>query len=206
LIKLPGSVLVIGGLTATLTCYIYVYGWGYAALDQPAITAARVHRLARGTEEAPLVLGACVGVASYVKFLPRLSRMGRKRRHTLAWTCAVGFVVSQACYSIFLEDLGVIFWNRVRFFSNIAGAFWLVLFVSERNNRWIRRMAPLGSATYFAYLAHQLVLDSVKLRLTFLPGYGTLWFAIFSTLGIFLLAVGLGLLVRRVKFLRWLSP
>ncbi len=60
-------------MTATLASYVYVYGWGYAALDQPAITAARVHRLARWTEEAPLVLGACVGVAIYVRFLPKIS-------------------------------------------------------------------------------------------------------------------------------------
>jgi hypothetical protein len=46
----------------------------------------------------------------------------------------------------------------------------------------------------------------VKLRLTFLPGYGSLGFALVSTAGIFLAAVGLGLLVRRVKVLRWLSP
>lgn len=206
LLKLPAWALVAGGIVATLGSYIYVYGWGYAALDQQAFKAARVDRLDRWVEEAPLVLGACVGVAIYVKFLPQISRMGRKRRHVLAWTCTVGFLLSELCYTLFLDDLGAIFWNRVRFISNIAGAFWLVLFVSERNNRWIRKMAPLGGATYFAYLAHQLILDSVKLRLSFLPGYGTLWFAILSTLGIFCAAVWLGLLVRRVKVLRWLSP
>lgn len=206
LMRLPLWLLVVGGGCATIVAYVYVYGWGYAALDQPAITRARVHRLARWTEEAPLVLGACIGVAVYGKILPNLSRMGRTRRRQLAWFCAAGFLVTQLGYSLFLEDLGTFFWNRVRFLANIAGAFWLVLFVSERNNRWIRALSPLGGATYFAYLSHQLILDSMKLRLTMLPGYGSLWFAVLSTLMIFGTAVGLGLLVKRVKFLRWLSP
>lgn len=80
LMRLPSWLLVLGGGCATLAAYVYVYGWGYAALDQLAITRARVHRLARWTEEAPLVLGACIGVAVYGKILPNLSRMGRSRR------------------------------------------------------------------------------------------------------------------------------
>lgn len=206
LMRWPGWALILFGGLGTLAVYVYVYGWGYAALDQPAITRARVHRLARWTEELPLVLGACVGVALYGKYLPILSRMGKLRRRHLAIGCALGFVATQACYSIFLEDLGSFFWNRVRFFANVAGAFWLVLFVSERNNRWIRRLAPLGGATYFAYLSHQLILDAIKLRLTYLPGYGSMPFALASTLAIFGVAVGLGLFVKRVRWLRWLSP
>jgi len=204
--RLPGWALWCLGLSLTLGLYVYVYGWGYAALDQPAITRSRVHRLARWTEEAPMVVGAIFGVALYGKYLPRLSRFGRRNRRRLAWVCLVGFVATQTCYFAFLDDLGSIFWNRVRFFSNIAGAFWLVLFVAERKNRWIQKMAPLGAATYFAYLSHQLILDAVKTQLKSVPGYGSLWFAVLSAIGIFALAVGLGLLVRRVRLLRFLSP
>ena len=70
-------------------------------------------------------------------------------------------------------------------------------------SRYVERAENLAR---FVDVTFNLILDSVKLRLTFLPGYGTLWFAALSTLGIFFVAVGLGLLVRRVKFLRWLSP
>jgi hypothetical protein len=51
-----------------------------------------------------------------------------------------------------------------------------------------------------------MILDGVKGHLTSLPYYGTMGFAMLSTLAIFSVAVALGFLVRRVKHLRWLSP
>lgn len=206
LIRLPGGLLLILGPVLTLSAYVYVYGWGYSALDLPALTAAGVHRLDRWTEEAPLVLGAIFGVAIYGKYLPKLSRLGKRRRHRIAALALLGFVLTELAYSVFLDSLAGIFWNRVRFFANVAGCFWLVAFVAARKNVWIERLAPLGKATYFAYLAHQLILDSVKTALKSVPGHGSLWFALLSSAGIFGLAVGLGLLVARVRLLRWLSP
>lgn len=206
LLRLPGPVLLSLAPVLTLALYVYVYGWGYAELDLPAITAARVHRLDRWTEEAPLVLGAIFGVAIYGKYLPEISRLGKRRRQRIAVIALIGFALTQVAYSVFLESLSVLFWNRVRFFANVAGAFWLVAFVSARKNKWIQILAPLGKATYFAYLAHQLILDSVKTPLKSVPGYGSLWFAFVSTLAIYCISVGLGLLVARVRFLRWLSP
>lgn len=206
LLKLPGPVLIGSGVVLTLASYLFVYGWAYQALNKEWITQVRLHRLDRWTEEVPLVVGAIFGVAIYGRYLPKLSRLGRKKRQRLAFLALCGFLVTQVCYALFLEDLGSIFWNRVRFFSNIAGAFWLVAFVAARRGKWIGRLAPLGQATYFAYLSHQLILDAIKRLLTFVPGYGTLWFAFVSSLGIFLSAVALGLIVARVRLLRWLSP
>lgn len=206
LLRMPGRALLLVGPLVTLALYFYVYGWGYASLDQPAITAARLHRLARWTEEAPLVVGAIFGIAIYGKYLPQLSRLGKKKREKIAVFAFLGFLCTEVAYSIFLEPLGALFWNRVRFFANVAGAFWLIGFVAARDGKWIRRFAPLGSATYFAYLCHQLILDAVKTALKSVPGYGSLWFALVSSLGIFAVSVGLGLLVARVRVLRWLSP
>jgi peptidoglycan/LPS O-acetylase OafA/YrhL len=206
LMKWPGWALIGGGLVLTLASYIYVYGWGYQALDKEWITVHRIHRLARWVEEAPLTIAGIFGVAIYGKYLPQLSRIGRKKRERLALLAFGGFVLAQVAYYVYLNDLGAIFWNRVRFFANIAGAFWLIAFVAAREGKWINRLAPFGRATYFAYLSHQLILDAAKRLLTFVPGYGTLWFAFASSFGIFAVAVGLGLLVARVKLLRWLSP
>lgn len=206
LLKLPGGLLLIIGPVLTLSLYVYVYGWGYSALDLSALTAFGVHRIDRWTEEAPLVLGAIFGVAIYGKYLPSLSRLGKRRRQRIAIVALVGFLLTEVAYSVFLDSLAVLFWNRVRFFANVAGAFWLVAFVAARRNEWILRLAPYGSATYFAYLAHQLILDSVKTALKSVPGHGSLWFAFLSTVGIFWIAVSLGLLVARVRHLRWLSP
>ena len=206
LMKWPSSVLLTVGSLSTLALYVYVYGWGYAALDQPAITLARVHRLARWVEEAPLVWGALFGLAWYGKHVRRIGRMGRKRRMRLSYVGFLCFVLVQVFYAVYLEELGTYFWNRVRFLANVAGVAWLITFVAAREGTWIGKLAPLGRATYFAYLSHQMILDAIKLQLTFLPGYGTLGFALASSLGIFALCVGLGLLVARIRLLRWLSP
>jgi hypothetical protein len=157
-------------------------------------------------EEAPFVVGAIFGLSLYGRHVRDIGEMGHARRHSLAWFALAAFVVVQVCYALYLEELGQMFWNRVRFLANLAGAFWLVVFVAARDGRWIRMIAPLGRATYFAYLSHQLILDACKGQLTKLPGYGALWFAFASSLGIFALAVGLGLMVARVRLLRWLSP
>lgn len=206
LMRLPGWLLVPMGIALTLGTYACVYGWGYLALDKEWTTAVRLHRLDRWLEEAPLTIGGIFGVAIYGRYLPQLSRMGRRNRHRLSLYAFIAFAVVELAYAIFLDDLGVIFWNRVRFMANIAGAFWLVAFMSARDGKWISKLAPLGRATYFAYLSHQLILDSTKRLLTFVPGHGSLWFSLFSSLGIFLLAVGLGLWVQRVRLLKWLSP
>lgn len=206
LMKLPGWFLIAGGSIVTLGIYVYIYGWGYNEVDQQALNAYRVNRLDRWVEEVPLVCGALFGLAIYGKYIRRLARIGRKRRIQIAWVSFFLFVTTQCCYAVFLEDLGSLFWNRVRFFANLAGAFWLVAVVAARDNRWTKRLAPLGRATYFAYLSHQMILDSIKRQLTLLPGYSSLVFAILSTLLIFAASVALGLVVARVKLLRFLSP
>jgi len=199
------SLVLVGGLV-TIGLYVFVYGWAYGALNKQWITSVGLHRLARWVEEAPLVVGAIFGVAIYGKSLREISRWGASRRRRVVYLGAIGFLLTQAAYGYFLEDLGSLFWNRVRFFANVAGAFWMVTFLAAWQGPWTRRLAPLGSATYFAYLSHQMILDSVKGKLQEVPGYGSLGFACASTLGIFALAVALGLLVSRVRFLRWLSP
>lgn len=206
LLKLPGWFLIYGGLFLTLGAYVFVYAWAYRAIDQPYLDSIYLNRLDRWTEEAPMVLGAIFGVAIYGKYLNRLSRIGRSKRIRLSRICFFAFILTQIAYCVFLDDLGSYFWNRVRFFSNIAGAFWMIAFLAAWRGKWTRRLAPLGGATYFAYLSHQMILDGVKSRLTDWPGYGSLCFAILSTLAIYGLAVALGFLVRRVKILRWLSP
>ena len=206
LMKLPGWFLIGGGSLITLGVYVYIYGWGYHAVDQRALNAYHLNRLDRWVEEVPLVCGALFGLATYGKYIHRLARIGRKKRIQLAWVSFCLFLVTQLCYALFLDDLGSLFWNRVRFFANIAGALWLISVVSARDSRWTRRIAPLGRATYFAYLSHQMILDSIKGQLTSLPGYGSLGFALLSSLLIFATAVSLGLLVARVKLLKFLSP
>lgn len=206
LMRWPSALLLGGGILSTLGLYLYVYGMAYGSLDKLWLSGHRLHRLARWVEEAPLVIGAIFGCALYGKHLSSISRWGRRKRTTIAHYCLLGFLLTQIGYAHYVDELGQIFWNQVRFLANVAGAFWLSAFLARRNGRLIERLAPLGAATYFAYLSHQLILDTCKGPLAQLPAHGTLWFAVLCSVVVFAVSVSLGLLVTRVPSLRWLSP
>lgn len=206
LMRLSQVVLWSSACALTLGLYVQIYGWGYAQLDETRFVALRLHRLTRWVEEVPLVAWALSASVLYGKNLGRISRWGSAKRRKLALLCCVGFVATEICYVTVLADLGPLFWNRVRFLAHLAGFFWICTFLAARSGPVIERFAPLGTATYFAYLVHQLVLDAIKVPLRQLPGHGTLFFALSSTLLVFLISVLLGVVVSRVRGLRWLSP
>jgi len=206
LMKWPSWLLGLGGSFVTLCAYVYVHGTGGMLIPETLIETLRLHRLERWVEEAPLVCGALFGLSLYGKHMQRLGRAGHRLRMRVAWVALAAFIAIQVTYAVCLDDWAVRFGSRVRFVANVAGAAWLVLFVAARDGKWIKKIAPYGRATYFAYLSHQMILDSLKRALTFVPGYGQLWFAFASAVLIFFAAVGLGRLVARVRLLRWLSP
>lgn len=206
LARLSTRALAWGGIIATLGSYLLCYGWIHPALDQGWLVRMRLHRLGRWVEEAPLVVGAMFGLTLYVRFLPQLAKLGKKRRLRLSGLCFLGFLLVQAAYARFLKQLTPLFWTDLHFFANAAGAFWLVAFVAARDNKWLRRLAPYGQATYFAFLAHQLVIDITKRGLSYLPGHGTIGFALVCSVLVFLISAFLGRLVGRIRPLRWLVP
>jgi fucose 4-O-acetylase-like acetyltransferase len=206
LLRLSRSALVGMGTFSTLGAYVLVYRWGYPAIDLPELIDLGLNRVDRWVEEVPFAVGAIFGVAIYGKYLPELSRLGRKRRYRLAWGTFAAFLITQITYALSMDTLGEFFSGRVRFLSNLAGSLWLVTFVAARKSAWFIRLSPFGSATYFAYLFHQLLLDAVKTPLRHVPGHGSLWFALASALGIFVCSFALGLSVSKVRSLRWLNP
>ncbi len=189
-----------------LGAYALSYGLLLPELDRQALTRLRLVRLGRWIEELPLLLGALAGVALYGRSLGILERLGRKRRRRLALLCAFLLVVTQIAYFFLLEPLRQRFWTEIRIFANVSGALWLIVCVAERNSSLIKRFAPLGRATYFAFLAHQLVLDLTKRTLSQLPGHGSLGFALGSSMGIFAVSATLGWYAPRIRGLRWLVP
>lgn len=206
LLRFSGRTLLVVGPLVTLCAYVWVYMYLYPSLDLQAITEAKLHRLGRWVEELPALVGAVFAFALYGKYLPVLSRMGPNRRKRVVAFGLIGFLSTEMIYAFSLEYLGAVFFTQVRFLSNIAGAFWMLMFLAAWQGKITQALAPLGRATYFAYLVHQLVLDSVKKQLLFMPGHGSLWFALVSTVAIFGVSVGLGMLVSRARYLRWLSP
>lgn len=205
LLRQKHSLLVTLMLSVPLGSYLISYSI-LPELDREALTRLRLVRLGRFIEELPLALSSIVGVALYGSLLFRLETMGRRKRRRLALFCGVGFACVQLAYFFLLEPLRTVFWTEIRVFANLAGAFFLVACVAERNNPLIRRIAPFGSATYFAFLAHQLVLDLSKKTLSGLPGHGSLLFALLSSAAIFALSFALGWLAPRLRPLRWLVP
>jgi len=206
LMRWPSWLLLVGGSALTLCAYIYVHGTGGMLIPETLIETLHLHRLERWLEEAPLVCAALFGLSLYGKHMTRLGRVGKNARMRVAWIALAVFVTVQVTYGLCLEDWAPRFGSRVRFMANLAGAAWLVVFVAARDGKWIKKIAPYGRATYFAYLSHQMILDALKRALSYLPGYGHVWFAFASALLVFCAAVGLGRLVARVRLLRWLSP
>jgi fucose 4-O-acetylase-like acetyltransferase len=206
LMKWPSWLLLSLGSALSLCAYVIVHGTGGMLIPSTLIETWRLHRLERWLEETPLVCAALFGLSLYGKHMTRLGRVGHRSRMRVAWVALGAFMVIQVTYAVCLDDWAMQFGSRVRFVANVAGAAWLVVFVAARDGKWIKKIAPYGRATYFAYLSHQMILDALKRALTFVPGYGQVWFAVASTGLIFFTAVSLGRLVARVRLLRWLSP
>lgn len=206
LLRLRVRILCLGLVVGFVAAACLSYALWLPELDRPALTRLRLVRLGRWVEEWPLLVAAVFGVAAYGRSMSSLEKLGRRRRRQLATAALVAWGVTQTAYFFWLEPLQRVFWTEVRLFANLAGALWLVACIAERRSVLIRRIAPLGRATYFAFLCHQLVLDLCKRSLSQLPGHGTLAFAVLSTLAIFGISATLGWYAPRVRALRWLVP
>jgi hypothetical protein len=194
---------------AFVVCVLASYALSYAllpTLDQEGLRRIGLVRLARYVEEAPLALSAMLGVALYGKTRRKLGRLGRRRRLRIAGLLGAAFVVTQIAYFFALEPLRVLVWTEVRIFANVLGALWLGLCLALRNSAAIGLLSQFGRATYFAFLVHQLLLDLVKVPLESLVGHGHVGPALAATIGIFSVALVMGVWVPTVRVLRPLVP
>lgn len=93
-----------------------------------------------------------------------------------------------------------------RFVAHAAGLSLLGAFLAAGPRHFMVALAPLGRVTYFAFLAHILLLDLLNPWCKMLPGYGGLGCALVSSLALFAVSVAIGAAARRAHALRWLIP
>lgn len=206
LLQLDTRRLVTLGVVLSVLSYLVCYGALALGPDRELLARWGLHRVDRWLEELPLAVTATFGIAIYLRELPRLAALGFRRRLRLSALALAGFALAECAYFFLLEPLRPYFWTEVRPLAHIAGALIFLSIVARRRSALIERLAPFGAATYFAFLAHVLVLDVIKVPLARLPG---------STAPLFQLAVAalvlgaclaLGHRLRRSKAFDWLAP
>ncbi|HSC88799.1 MAG TPA: acyltransferase [Polyangiaceae bacterium] len=191
-----GSLAVSVGVTS----YFVGYGIVFFILPREFLHDTHMHRVDRWVEELPLLLT----VACLALWLIRRGPPQRSFR-TAAW-CAGAFVAIEAIYGrwviAFQETTHHL---DARYLSHLAGLALLATFLALPEGRVTRWMSKLRHVTYFTFLAHLIVLESVGGHLYNMPGFGTLPFAVATTLGVFTVASLLGAVVRRIPGLRLLA-
>jgi hypothetical protein len=88
--------------------------------------------------------------------------------------------------------------------ANLAALFLLGAFLSLDGKALVQRLAPLGRYTYLAFLSHMLVVEIFRNPVKFLPGYGTLWFSLSTSVVVFWLSLLLSLIIQRSRVLAFL--
>lgn len=206
LFVLPMKRLVALGVLTSALAYSACYTALALGPDRALLASLGLHRVDRWLEELPLAVTATFGVVIYLRELPRLAALGFRRRTRLSTLALGGFALAEAAYFFLLEPLRPHFWTEVRPLAHIAGALLFFTIVSRRRSRLIERIAPLGAATYFAFLAHVLVLDLIKVPLARLLGSTTPPFQFLVAVVVLGTCLALGHRLRRSQTFDFLAP
>ncbi len=206
LYALPMKRLVTVGVLSSILSYSICYAALALGPERAFLSSVGLHRVDRWLEELPLAVTATFGVVIYLRELPRLAALGFRRRTRLSTFALGGFALAEVAYFFLLEPLRPHFWTEVRPLAHIAGALLFFAIVSRRRSRLIERIAPLGAATYFAFLAHVLVLDLIKVPLARLPGSTTPPFQFLVAVVVLGACLALGHRLRRSQAFDLLAP
>jgi|GEM_PF-831764 len=207
------------GAFATLVAYWLFYRVVFFAMDRIWAIDAHLHRLDRWIEEIPLMVAALFGSTLFIRLTSPATGARSTEDVVPAWTVpaqsgtpriaillSVAFLALEVFYQQGFAFIDLVTHSEGRFVANLAGLALLGAFLSLGSRGWLRAIAPLGRLTYFAFLAHVLLLDMANASLAALPGHGTLGFAVVTTLLLMAVSVLIGALVRRTPALKWLMP
>lgn len=206
LLAVPVGRLVRLGALSSVLSYSLFYGVLALGPDRALLSSIGLHRVDRWLEELPLAVTATFGIAIYLTQLPRLAALGFRRRILLSRLALGSFVLAELAYFFLLEPLRPYFWTEVRPLAHVAGALLFLVVVARRRSPLIERLAPFGAATYFAFLAHVLVLDVIKVPLARLPGSTTALFQLLVALGVLASCLLVGQRLRQNRAFDWLAP
>lgn len=165
-----------------------------------------LHRFDRWIEELPLVFSTTTLVLLSERYRPELRAWMQKYGTWLALVGLGGFVLFEKIYVDWFVWLKEVTSTEGRYLANLAGVSLFLLALGLSESAWVRWLAPLGRYTYFAFLAHVLVLELVGDTLFHTPGYGSFSFAVFSSVGLLAVCLACAVALKKTPLARWLAP
>jgi len=207
LLRFSVAQLAWAGALLALGTYWLFYRIVFFAMDRLWAIDWHLHRLDRWIEEVPLMVAAIFASTLFFRLSGPSSAPPAQGAST-RWAVVLGvaFLALEIFYQQGFGFIDLVTHSEGRFVANLAGLLLLGVFLTVGSRGWVRAIAPLGRLTYFAFLAHVLILDMANSSLALLPGHGTLTFAVLCTLLLMALSVLIGAFARRTKALSWLIP
>lgn len=204
-------------MTVPVLCTLFVLGsvfWYWLfdgviffALDRPWELSLHLHRMDRWIEEIPLLLSGTVGVVLFQRLGAQAdARVPSVPKPVYATLAFAAWVLMEWFYYSFAGALRLVSGGETRMVAHGAGALLFGAALLATEVRWIRWIARFSRHTYFVFLAHVVVLDGLSTPFSKTPGFGTVWFSVLCTLGIYASCSLVGRLVRRVPGLRAFYP
>jgi len=191
----------------------------FFALDRPWELGLHLHRLDRFIEEMPLVLSAIVafpllerlalgsqGQGGQTPVVHPASEPSLIRREYFAIFPFIAFVILDWQYFVWAEPLQPYTGGESRSFAHALGCLLLAVCILVRDVPVFRKLSRFGRHTYFVFLGHVIVLDTINGPLQMFPGFGTWQFSLLVTFGIFAFGTALGPFFSRIPGLRLLYP
>jgi peptidoglycan/LPS O-acetylase OafA/YrhL len=165
-----------------------------------------LHRLDRWIDEAPLYVSAILLGTIFYRLAPQVHARIRRHNVAVALVSVVLFLITQILYSIYVHIIRQQTGTDGRFMANIAGLALLCGSAAMSESKLIRNLAPIGRFTYVTFLVHMLVLELLRAPMKSLPGYGQVPTALFGTVLVFAVSLGVSWLVARFRLFAWLRP
>jgi fucose 4-O-acetylase-like acetyltransferase len=204
LLKLPQWLLLVGGAITSTALYWFCYRWLHFAVSRPWLWEYHLHRLDRWIVEIPPFVTATLGATFFFRLSTQSREFLKKKRVPLAALGLLGFAASQTIYATQLDAIQAATHTQGRFMANSAALFFLVFAAALSSTGLVARIAPWGRYTYVAFLAHMLFVELIRDSFKSLPGYGSAWFALGSSLLVFGASLWFSWAVAHTRALRFL--
>jgi hypothetical protein len=201
-VKLP--VLILGGALGCVALYLFCYRWLFFVLDRYWLWKYHLHRLDRWVDEVPPFVTAAWGALVFYRLGHRAKQFMHRRLVLITVIGFFGFFLAEAIYAGQVMRIKEATQTEGRFMGNIAALFLLGAFLALDGKTLVRTLAPLGKYTYLAFLVHMLVIELLRIPVLSIPGYGTLWVSLLTSLLVFALSIVVSRVVSQYKVLAFL--
>ncbi len=202
--RLPLPAVTIGGAVVCALLYVFCYRWLHFALSRYWLWDYHLHRLDRWIVEVPPFVTATWGAILFYRWSKPAQDYMERQLIPLAAIGFLGFFIVQFLYANQIDLIRRSTHTEGRFMGNIAALFLLGAFLAVDGKALVRKLAPLGRFTYIAFLIHMLVIEFLRHPVKSMPGYGTLWFSLVTSLVVFALSLLLSRTIQKHRILSFL--